>query len=309
MHADVEHRARVLEAAETRRAAARALRTIDAYRLLPSVAEGGPTAPAEIAIDRYLDVVVVTHRDSWPDAEIEAWCDAALTAFSPEAIVVKTMAKRPGDSRSRCVYGRLPAMPLRIREDDAVFLCELDDGVQTGLFLDHQETRFEARRYAAGVEVLNLFAYTCAFSVHAALAGAVRVTSVDVSRRALDRGRANMAASGLDPDRHRWFTDDVLDHLGKKRGPEYGLILMDPPVFGRSKKRAFSLATEQDRLLEGALAKLAPEGMLLFSTHATHHDLAALVASMARHPAEVVASRTVGDLKLVWMKKKAPATR
>ncbi len=231
-------------------------------------------------------------------------------ALSPRAIVVKTMAKRPTDSRSRVVFGSLPATPIRVREDDAVFLCELDDGVQTGLFLDHQETRFECRAYAAGVEVLNLFAYTCAFSVHAALAGAARVTSVDVSRRALERGRANMLASGLDPDQHRWFTDDVLAHLSKKRGDQpYGLILLDPPVFGRSKKRTFSLLADLDRLLAGALDRLSPGGRLLFSTHATQLDLEGLSSMIAQHPAELTASRVVEDLKVVWMKKKAPAAR
>src|SRR2546429_52057 len=81
----------------------------------------------------------------------------------------------------------------------------------TGLFLDQRDTRLHVRACSKGVEVLNLFAYTCAFSVHAALGGARRVTSVDSSRAALSRGRENMSASGLDPDAHRWFDDDAIE--------------------------------------------------------------------------------------------------
>ncbi|MEL6185902.1 MAG: class I SAM-dependent methyltransferase, partial [Myxococcota bacterium] len=142
-----------------------------------------------------------------------------------------------------------------------------DDGVQTGLFLDHRETRWRARDFSAGHEVLNLFAYTCAFSVHAALAGAERVTSVDVSQRSLSWGRRNMALSGLDPNRHRWFADDVLAHLRRPRGT-YGLVILDPPVFGHG-RRPFSLERDLVRLLRGAFSQLAPGGVLIFSTHHT----------------------------------------
>ena len=291
MRADEEICRRILEAAEQRRRDERTRRSIDAYRLVNGPADG---APAGLAIDRYLNFIIVVRRDSLPAEVAEIWCQAAIRALAPEAIVLKTMAKRPEDSTSRVIFGSVPDGPISVREEDAVFLCDLNDGAQTGLFLDHQETRFESRRYATGVEVLNLFAYTCAFSVHAALAGASRVTSVDASKRALDRGRANMIASGIDPDRHRWFADDVLDHLARKRGPEYGLIIVDPPVFGRSKKRTFSLLRDLDRLIEGAMSKLASDGVLIFSTHATQLSLEEL---KRRLPGTVIAAREADHLK------------
>jgi 23S rRNA G2069 N7-methylase RlmK/C1962 C5-methylase RlmI len=215
------------------------------------------------------------------------------------------MAKRPEDSESRVIFGSVPRGPNSVQEEDAVFLCDLDDGVQTGLFLDHQETRFSSRRWARGVEVLNLFAYTCAFSVHAALAGATRVTSVDASKRALDRGRANMLQSGLDPDRHRWFTDDVLDHL-KKKSPEYGLIIVDPPVFGRSKRRTFSLLGDLDRLIELSFGKLASGGVLIFSTHATQLSLEEL---RSRLPGTVIEAREADHLKTLTVSNRPSARR
>jgi 23S rRNA (cytosine1962-C5)-methyltransferase len=296
MHPYVTKLSTLIRAAEARQRGALDGRAIDAYRLIRGIADG---APAELTVDRYLEYVVVTHRDSLLESEGTAWCAAAEAALSPKAVVLKTMAKTPQESGSRVVFGVAPSEPLRVREGDAVFLCELDDGVQTGLFLDHQETRFEARAWAKDVEVLNLFAYTCAFSVHAALAGAVRVTSVDVNKRALDRGRTNMRESGLDPDRHRWFTDDVLEHLERK-SPAYGLIILDPPVFGRSKKRSFSLARELDRLIAASLAKLTDDGLLMFSTHSTQLTMEALRAQI---PARVVRTREEGSLKILLLKK------
>jgi 23S rRNA G2069 N7-methylase RlmK/C1962 C5-methylase RlmI len=248
-----------------------------------------------LAIDRYLEFIIVIRRDSLRREDAEIWCEAARALYAPPAIVLKTMAKRTDDSDSRVIFGSLPPGPISVREEDAVLLCDLDDGVQTGLFLDHQETRFECRRFARGREVLNLFAYTCAFSVHAALAGAARVTSVDSSKRALDRGRANMIASGIDPDSHRWFNDDVFDHL-KRKSPEYGLIIVDPPVFGRSRKRTFSLLRDLDRLIELSFAKLAEDGVLIFSTHATQLSLEEL---KRRLPGTVLAAREADQLKTV----------
>jgi 23S rRNA (cytosine1962-C5)-methyltransferase len=174
-------------------------RSIDAYRVINGDADG---APAGLTIDRYLEFIIVNRRDSLRSEDAQRWCDAARAVLSPTAIVLKTMAKRPEDSKSRVIFGSVPREPIVVREGDARFLCELDDGPQTGLFLDHQETRFAIRPHARDVEVLNLFAYTCAFSVHAALAGAARVTSVDVSRRSLDRNRDNIRINNLDPDRH-----------------------------------------------------------------------------------------------------------
>src|SRR5262249_41175671 len=146
---------------------------------------------------------------------IRAWAEAAHEELGADGVVVKILRRTVAESTSEVIRGAPPKAPIAVREDDAVFLCDLDDGISTGLFLDHHDTRPLVGAYAPGVEVLNLFAYTCAFSVHAALAGARRVTSVDVSKRALGRGRANMTASGVDADRHRWFGDDVMEFLAR----------------------------------------------------------------------------------------------
>jgi 23S rRNA G2069 N7-methylase RlmK/C1962 C5-methylase RlmI len=84
----------------------------------------------------------------------------------------------------------------------------------------------------------------------------------------------------------------------KRKGPRYGLIILDPPVFGRSKKRSFSLLNDLDRLIGGALSKLADEGILVFSTHATQMSLEELVT---RLPGTVLSAREADHLKTVWI--------
>lgn len=283
MHRAEENRDAILVEAEAARRQMFAGRAVDAYRVLDL---------PDLSIDRYLEYVIVNAREGLRPDEVDAWVEAAQVALTPRALVLKTLAKRPTESTSRVLFGEVPRSPIMIREEDAVFLCDLDDGVQTGLFLDHRETRLAIRPYAAGVEVLNLFAYTCAFSVHAALAGARRVTSVDVSKRALNRGRDNMTASGLDPDRHRWFADDVFAHL-KKRGRGYGLIVLDPPVFGRAKRRHFSLTEDLDTLFDATLGQLAPDGLLVFSTHATQLTLQDLKTRFTERGAKILATTGV----------------
>lgn len=260
----------VLSAAVERRRAQAEARRLEAYRLVNGPADG---APEGLTLDRYGAHRVLGIREGTPAPVVEAWARAA--AADVDGLVVKTWAKVPAESRSAVWSG--PADPkVLVQEGDATFICYLDRGPPTGLFLDHRETRFEARRFAVGVEVLNLFAYTGSFSVHAAKAGATRVTSVDASKRALAWGRENMEASGLLPDRHRWFPDDVMAHLARPKGPRYGLVIVDPPLFGHAQGRRFSLLKDLDRLWEGVLARLEPRGVVIFSTHATalsHHDL------------------------------------
>lgn len=289
-----EIRARIAAAEARRRPIAGAL-GVDAYRVLNGPGDG---APPGLTLDRYARWLVLAARDALPPDVVGTWADAALAVLDGDGLVVKTLCRQVTRSRSAVVAGALPDAPVRVRERDAVLLCDLDDGTSTGLFLDHRETRFAIRAHAQDVEVLNLFAYTGAFSVHAALGGARRVTSVDVGRRALSRGRENMSASGLDPDRHRWFADDVLEHLRRqaRRGQAYGLIIADPPVLGRAGRSTFSLERHLGALVHGCLDSLVPGGVLALSTHAVGLGEGGLLgavqdaAASAHRPLEVLAT-------------------
>ena len=252
-------------AIERREHAGRPMQPLDVYRWVNGAGDG---AHPGLVIDRYGEHLVLQARPTVPDPIIRAWIDACVDRLQPASIVRKTVMKKAGRSISEVVHGRHDDAPIIVHEGEARFECRLNDGFQTGLFLDHRETRRAIRPWAKAVEVLNLFAYTGSFSVHAAQAGATRVTSVDASKRALAWGRANMAANGLSADAHRWFADDVVAHLRRGAEKQYGLIILDPPVFGRAKGRTFSLTQKLDELLWGAVRKLSVDGVLVFSTHA-----------------------------------------
>lgn len=258
----------VERALERRRGDPRSAR--DAYRVVNGL---GDDAPPGLTIDKYSDWLVLSARA--PEPELRDWAEAAQGCLGSVGVVVKHLERRAGAGTSATLLGTSPSAPVRVREDDATFLCDLDGALGTGLFLDQAETRRFIRDGLRGREVLNLFAYTGAFSVHAALGGARRVTSVDVSRRALARGRENMQASGLDPDRHRWFPDDVATHLARavRRGSMYDLVILDPPSFGRGTGgKVLSLAKDLDHLVSLAASVVAPGGRLVVALHGAAID-------------------------------------
>lgn len=161
-----------------------------------------------------------------------------------------------------------------IREGGHRFLVNLHDYLDTGLFLDHRETRRLVQEMAAGQEVLNLFSYTGSFTVYAAAGGATGSLSVDMSRTYLAWAARNFSLNHLDTARHRLLRADATRFLAEARGDpalrrRFGLIVLDPPTFSNSKKMAGVLDIGRDHpaLLRDALALLRPGGTLLFSSN------------------------------------------
>jgi 23S rRNA (guanine2445-N2)-methyltransferase / 23S rRNA (guanine2069-N7)-methyltransferase len=149
-------------------------------------------------------------------------------------------------------------------------LVNFTDYLDTGLFLDQRPTRARIRELAKGKRFLNLFAYTCTATVFAAAGGAVATTSVDLSRTYLDWARRNLELNGFrDSSRHRLLQEDVVEWLARPTRERYDLIFLDPPTLSRSKRMAGELDVQRDhvRLIHGTLARLAPGGLLLFSTN------------------------------------------
>ncbi|NBV33696.1 MAG: hypothetical protein EBR81_07925 [Proteobacteria bacterium] len=119
--------------------------------------------------------------------------------------------------------------------------------------------------------MLNTFAYTCSFSVVAALAGAETV-SADLSQKSLDRGRLNFTLNGLDPAAHRFIADDVQELLPRmaRRKEKFDTIILDPPTFSRGNKgRRFRAEDDLQSLLSAAMEVTAPGGRILLSTNCT----------------------------------------
>lgn len=158
---------------------------------------------------------------------------------------------------------------LEVNEGNCRFLVNLSDYLDTGLFLDHRSTRQMLQKMAEGKRFLNLFAYTGAATVHAAIGGACETTTVDMSRTYLEWARKNLDLNGFDTDQHRLIQADCLAWLDDAE-PGYDLIFLDPPTFSNSKgmEGTFDVQRDHVALLAKVAALLNPGGTLIFSNNA-----------------------------------------
>lgn len=156
-----------------------------------------------------------------------------------------------------------------VREGPCRFLVNFTDYLDTGLFLDHRDTRAMLGELAGGKRFLNLFGYTGTAAVHAALGGAVATTTVDMSRTYLDWASRNFELNKLPGNKHELIQADVLVWLKENRQRRYGLIFLDPPTFSRSKRMEDTLDVQRDHaaLITAAAGLLEPGGILIFSTN------------------------------------------
>jgi 23S rRNA (cytosine1962-C5)-methyltransferase len=157
-----------------------------------------------------------------------------------------------------------------VREAGVNFGLDFAAGYSAGFFIDQRENRAHVRRLAPG-RMLNTFAYTCSFSVVAALAGA-ETFSIDLSRRSLTRGEENFSRNGLEPrgGAHRFITDDVLAVLPRlaRRGEKFDAIILDPPTFSRNQAgESWQVLRDFEELVALALDVAAPRAHVLLSVN------------------------------------------
>ena len=151
------------------------------------------------------------------------------------------------------------------------FKVNLNDYLDTGLFLDHRETRQLVASIAKDKKLLNLFAYTCSFSVHAAQAGAQLTKSVDLSNTYTDWGRDNFILNSLPSSNNKIVRADCMQFLDEEIRSKmtYDIIVIDPPTISRSKKmeEMFDIQKDYPFLIEKSLSLLSPNGTIFFSTN------------------------------------------
>ncbi len=184
------------------------------------------------------------------------------------------------------------------KEDGINYLGSLERGQNFGLFLDQRERRQWLRDRSQGKKVLNLFAFTCGFSLNAATGGASQVVSVDLFGKYLDWGKENFQLNGLQPDAplYEWRRMDSFDYLryAKKKGLQFDFIVCDPPSFSRSKKskKVFRVDKDYPELIKLCVDCLAPQGTLLFSTNFEKWELAKWIKNLDK------ALETLGECTL-----------
>ncbi|MFR0674711.1 bifunctional 23S rRNA (guanine(2069)-N(7))-methyltransferase RlmK/23S rRNA (guanine(2445)-N(2))-methyltransferase RlmL [Enterobacterales bacterium AW_CKDN230030176-1A_HGKHYDSX7] len=180
---------------------------------------------------------------------------------------------------------------LEVAEGGVKLLVNLTDYLDTGLFLDHRPMRMRIQREAAGKRFLNLFCYTATATAHAAKGGARSTTSVDLSKTYLDWARRNLSLNGFS-DKHRLEQGDVMAWLQNARDT-FDLIFIDPPTFSNSKRMegVFDIQRDHVELLDLAMARLAPEGVLYFSNNFRRFELDANLAE--RYGVEEISAQTL----------------
>lgn len=265
----------------------------DAFRRIHGAADGFPGTYADTLGEWFL---VEGEGDWHPTAPITRWAEGLTdwgaatpaTVSSPRGLYFKQLRRQVRqstlpESSPRRVKGEPAPARFVVRENGLQFELSFTEGYSTGLFLDQRDnrrrllTRHVAAEFplltagASGGELLNCFAYTCAFSVCAA-AGGARTTSLDLSRKYLDWGRRNFTLNGLDPTAHDFIYGDVFDWLQRlaKKGRRFQIVVLDPPTFSRSREHGdFRAETDYGDLVSLALPLLAPGGTLLASTNAS----------------------------------------
>ncbi len=202
--------------------------------------------------------------------------------LAPDRLFVKTRRPKVWGKEQYESFGQPD--PFVVREHGLLFEVDLAGHLDTGLFLDHRVTRARVRSEAKGRHFLNLFAYTGAFTVHAAAGGAASTTSVDLSNTYLDWAERNLDLNGLGGPQHTLVRADVLEWLEEaservKAGllEPWDLVVLDPPSFSTSKrmKGSFDVQRDQVRLLRQTAALLAEGGVLYFSNNYQGFELKA----------------------------------
>jgi len=230
-----------------------------------------------LAVDVYegrLHVAEYDRPHARTGAQHAEWLDRMVAAAADALGVARrdVFLKRRRRQRGDAQYERLSDEGARftVTEGGLKFVVNLSDYLDTGLFLDHRITRGMVRAEAAGRRVLNLFAYTGAFTVYAAAGGAKSTTTVDLSNTYLDWSRENMALNGFGGAEHRFVRADATAFLSgcEPRGI-WDLAVVDPPTFSNSSMtdRDWDVQRDHAALLARLAERMSPGGVIYFSTN------------------------------------------
>lgn len=226
-----------------------------------------------LTVDRYGDFALFSWYNAFVFSQKEMIIKAFRTVF-PDLVGAYEKVRFRGQSYdSAHLYGQEAPPVFSILENGVSYQIFLNDGLMTGIFLDQRPVRQELiNGLATGKRVLNLFSYTAAFSVAAAMGGAAETTSVDLAKRSLELSKAHFEANHLRTENHRFVVMDVFSYFkyARRHEQQFELIIIDPPSFARNKKQTFSVQKDYHKLIQEALTLLSPQGTLIASTNASN---------------------------------------
>lgn len=254
-----------------------------------------------LTVDQYDRWLIVQFTALGMASRRELICDLLAEGVQPEGIYLRTergIGQLEGlELQDGLLRGHLPPEPVIIDEDGIRFQVHLAEGQKTGFYLDQRDNRRAVARLARGRRMLDAFCYTGGFGLHAARAGAASVLGVDVSEPALSLARTNAQLNGID---HMTFErGDVFDRLDAllNAGERFGLLVLDPPKFARSRTAVDEALRGYRRLQTLALRLLEEDGILVFCCcsglidFTMLDDLLAQVAAEERREVQILAHR------------------
>lgn len=264
------------------------LKDSNSYRLVNAEGDGLPG----LTVDRYGDYLMLQLYSAAWRPQLKLVTQALQQLLAPRGIYDKSRPQKTreleavSDSKN---YGRLLAgkpapQRLQVRENGLDFIVSLEQGLNTGLFLDQRRNRRDLMERVKGKRVLNLFSYTGAFSVAAASAGASVVTSVDASSGYTDWARENFTLNRINHKPHEFIVGDCLAVLGKfaQSGRRFDVVLMDPPSFSTTARSRFTTKGGTSDLVAAALPLLVDNGLLITSSNHQKVDVAEYLKELRR---------------------------
>ncbi|MEW4203902.1 class I SAM-dependent rRNA methyltransferase [Bacillus thuringiensis] len=231
-----------------------------------------------LIIDYYDGYYVV----SWYSEGIYTFRDEIIAALQKVANFKGIYEKKRFDTKGKYiegddfVAGERGEFPLIVKENGVNFAVYLNDGAMVGVFLDQRNVRKQIRdKYAKGRKVLNMFSYTGAFSVFAALGGASKTTSVDLANRSLSKTIEQFSVNEVDYEAQDIIVEDVFLYFkyAAKKKMKFDMVVLDPPSFARSKKYTFSAAKDYKNLLKETIAITENNGIIVASTNCSAFDM------------------------------------
>ena len=226
-----------------------------------------------LTVDLYGEYAVFSWYNSYV-YQIRQTISEAFRQVFPEVLGAYEKIRFKGlDYESAHVYGQEAPDFFTVLENGVLYQVFMNDGLMTGIFLDQHEVRGSlVDGLAMGKSLLNMFSYTAAFSVAAAMGGASQTTSVDLAKRSRELSQAHFQANGISTEAHRFIVMDVFEYFkyAKRKGLTYDVIVLDPPSFARNKKQTFSVAKDYHKLISQSLEILNPEGIIIASTNAAN---------------------------------------
>lgn len=226
-----------------------------------------------LTIDRYDDYALFSWYNTFVYQERALIIEAFKSVYPEIKGAYEKIRFKGAEYESAHLYGQEAPHEFLVLENGISYQVFLNDGLMTGIFLDQHDVRKElVDGLAAGKSLLNLFSYTAAFSVAAAMGGASETTSVDLAKRSRELSMAHFTANHLETENHHFVVMDVFDYFkyAKRKSLKFDIIVIDPPSFARNKKKTFSVMKDYHKLISEALEILNPHGTIIASTNAAN---------------------------------------